>query len=268
MLKVDGHTHTHYCPHGSGDHVEEMIIRAIELGFEEYHVTEHAPLPGGFLKSLVVDADVNTFAMNENDLDDYIKELISLKNKYQDKIDLKIGFEIDFLEDFQDYTRTLLNEYGKWCDTGIISVHFLKGLNGWRSVDYSSEDTKTGLVSYYGGQKHFQLEYFRVVEELIVADLGSYKPNRIGHLTLCNKFKKSLGIERTTDLGIILHLISEKNYTMDLNVGGLFLEDCDETYPPLDIIKEAKKLGIPLIYGSDAHAVKAVGRGYEKVKLL
>lgn len=45
MLKREGHSHTEFCPHGSGDDVELMIQRAIYLGFKEYSITEHAPLP-------------------------------------------------------------------------------------------------------------------------------------------------------------------------------------------------------------------------------
>ncbi|MFC2699470.1 MAG: histidinol-phosphatase, partial [Limosilactobacillus fermentum] len=37
-MKVDGHTHTELCPHGSGDHLEAMVERAIELGFTDYWV--------------------------------------------------------------------------------------------------------------------------------------------------------------------------------------------------------------------------------------
>ncbi|WP_124727412.1 PHP domain-containing protein [Staphylospora marina] len=42
-MKTDGHTHTHYCPHGSGEETAKYIERAIELGFEIYVLTEHPP---------------------------------------------------------------------------------------------------------------------------------------------------------------------------------------------------------------------------------
>ncbi len=48
MLKQDGHSHTEFCPHGSGEDVELMIQKAIRLGFESYSITEHAPLPPAF----------------------------------------------------------------------------------------------------------------------------------------------------------------------------------------------------------------------------
>lgn len=45
LIKREGHSHTEFCPHGSGEDVELMIQKAIKLGFQEYSITEHAPLP-------------------------------------------------------------------------------------------------------------------------------------------------------------------------------------------------------------------------------
>ena len=48
QMKMDGHTHTQLCAHGSGEKTEKMIEKAIRLGFTDYCITEHAPLPAGF----------------------------------------------------------------------------------------------------------------------------------------------------------------------------------------------------------------------------
>ena len=47
-MKWDGHTHTNFCPHGTKDKIEEYIEQAIRLGFTDYSITEHAPLPENF----------------------------------------------------------------------------------------------------------------------------------------------------------------------------------------------------------------------------
>lgn len=51
-MKIDGHTHTHYCPHGSGEETAKYIEQAIELGFDLYVFTEHQPLPASFCNRL------------------------------------------------------------------------------------------------------------------------------------------------------------------------------------------------------------------------
>jgi histidinol-phosphatase (PHP family) len=266
-LKIDGHTHSHFCPHGSGEHVEKLIERAIELGFDEYHITEHPPLPGTFIKDLVPLEAVSTITFHENETDDYIKEMLRVKHKYKDKLIIKIGFEIDFLPDHMEWTKQFLNEYGKYCDTGLLSVHFLKGVGGWRCVDYGAEDTSEGLVSYYGDPEKFQLAYYDMVIESINADIGASKPTRIGHMTLCNKFKSFIGIEKSKvidkKVDEILSLIKNKQYSLDYNTAGVFKPYCGETYPSFDIVQKAVKMGIPFMYGSDAHGVEDVGRGYE-----
>lgn len=271
-MKIDGHTHTHYCPHGSGDHVELMIQRAIELGFDEYHITEHSPIPSTFKCRLQPLEVIDSLAMNEEEVDDYIKEMIDLKRKYKDIITVKVGFELDYLPMDTEWTKHFLNEYGSYCDTGILSVHFLEGQNGWRCIDYQAEDTLDGLVNYYGSTEDFQLAYYEIVKQSIIVDLGQNKPKRIGHMTLCNKFKQFLEWEETINVKQnqidLLQLMKQERYELDVNTAGLFKPYCRETYPPTDLIEYARQLQIPLVYGSDSHCVEDVGRGYKTVNLV
>ncbi|MGM9987409.1 MAG: histidinol-phosphatase HisJ [Bacillaceae bacterium] len=269
MKKIDAHTHTHYCPHGSGDHVEDMIHRAVELGFDEYHITEHPPLPTSFTEQLVPKEAIETLTMNEQQTEDYIREMLLLKEKYRHVITLKVGFEMDYLPEHTEWTKQFLNEYGKYCDTGLLSVHFMKGNGGWRCVDYKAEDTKEGLVDYYGSVENFQLAYYDYVQQSVLADLGPYKPTRIGHMTLCNKFQNYLHIQQNelVDKKIeeTLIVVRDNGYTLDLNTAGLFKPYCQQTYPTTSVIQKATALRIPFLYGSDSHGVKDVGRGYESI---
>ena len=265
MQKVDGHTHTHYCPHGTGDHVEKMIERAIELGFEEYHMTEHTPVPDTFMKLLQPQKELlGDLAMPENEVDRYMKEMLDIKEKYKNKIRIKVGFEVDYLPTEIAWTKDFLQEYGKYCDTGILSVHYMMALNDWRCVDYTPDDVMNHLIPEYGSLENYQKAYYQLVEESILVDLGHYKPMKIGHLTLVDKFQKLVGvaISKTVDQQIdeLLRLIREKSYCLDYNHAGLFKPFCGETYPPTRIMKQAMQLGIPLIYGSDAHGVEDIGR--------
>ena len=266
MYKVDGHTHTQFCPHGSGDHVENMIERAIELGFDEYHITEHTPIPAGFMYLLEPkEALISSLAMAESEVDRYLKEMLAIKDKYKSKIKIKVGFEVDYLPTEILWTKDFLNEYGKYCDTGLISVHYALGLdNHWRCVDYEPEEVINHLIPKYGNLESYQMAYYQMVEESVLVDLGQYKPTKIGHLTLVDKFQKLIGRPEKSlmDQHIIslLELIKEKNYALDYNHAGLFKPLCGETYPPEAIVHVARQLKIPLIYGSDAHGVEDIGR--------
>ena len=43
MLKANYHTHLVYCGHAEG-HAEDYIKKAIELGFDELGISDHAPV--------------------------------------------------------------------------------------------------------------------------------------------------------------------------------------------------------------------------------
>ncbi|GAA0133907.1 histidinol-phosphatase HisJ [Paenibacillus sp. YSY-4.3] len=268
MIRRDGHTHTHFCLHGSGEHAERFVQQAIQKGFNQYSFTEHSPLPEKLVKSLPNDRDyVNALAMKYGDIDNYLEMCVSLQQKYSSSIDLMIGLELDFIQGMESFTRELLDQYGHRMQDSILSVHFLIGKNGWRCVDSNPIDFKDGLIDYYGSVENVYHAYFDAVEESIDADLGPYKPKRISHLTLVEKFKRVYPLQNQDacrdKIVKLLKKIKTKNYELDVNIAGLYKPHCGDTYPTQWIIEEALTLGIPLVYGSDSHSVADVGRSYD-----
>lgn len=269
-MKRDGHTHTEFCPHGTHDDVEEMILKAIELDFDEYSIVEHAPLSSDFMKNTAGDKEaVATASMAMSDLPYYLKKMNQMKKKYASDLLIHIGFEVDYLIGYEDFTRDFLNEYGPETDDGVLSLHFLEGQGGFRSIDFSAEDYNEGIVQFYGGFEQAQLAYLEGVKRSVEADLGSFKPRRIGHISLCQKFQQFFGAnghdfseEVIAGFQEVLALVKKRDYELDFNTAGLFKPLCGETYPPKEIVTLAKELQIPFVYGSDSHGVQDVGRGY------
>ncbi|HAK1499085.1 TPA: histidinol-phosphatase HisJ, partial [Listeria monocytogenes] len=107
------------------------------------------------------------------------------------------------------------------------------------------------------------------VKQSIEADLGLFKPRRMGHISLCQKFQQFFW-EDTSDFSeevmekfrVILALVKKRDYELDFNTAGLFKPLCGETYPPKKIVTLASELQIPFVYGSDSHGVQDIGRGY------
>lgn len=265
MFEIDGHTHTHYCPHGSGEHVALMIERAILLGIKEYHITEHTPIPQRFLSQLQPHEALKDYlAMDEREVERYLIEMAALKERFKHQINIKVGFEVDYIPTEVSWTKDFLNAYGKYCDTGILSVHYAKGLNDWRCVDYTPEDVVNELIPAYGSLENYQHAYYELVKDAVLADLGPHKPTRIGHLNLVDKFKKQIGTPEEhmleQQLTQLLGIISRKNYSLDYNHAGLYKPLCGDIYPTKWMVDKARRLEIPLIYGSDAHGVEDVGR--------
>ena len=70
----DGHTHTEFCPHGSGEEVEKFIQKAIQFGFTEYSITEHNPLPKQFMETAAGPKEaIVTGGIALNDVERYLK---------------------------------------------------------------------------------------------------------------------------------------------------------------------------------------------------
>lgn len=262
----DGHVHTSFCPHGTKDTFTAYLERALQLGYTEITFAEHAPLPKGF-------SDPTPFkdsAMRYEDLDDYFTAIEKVKQDYKGRIKVNAGFEVDFIEGYERETADFLNEYGRCLDDAVLSVHFLKNSEGnYDCIDYSP-DHFGAMVGQYGSLEDVHRHYYQTVLKSIQSDLGVYKPKRIGHITLANKFQLKHPPQQSFEKEIteILECIAEKGYELDYNGAGTAKPLCREPYPPEWVIKKAEALGIPLIYGSDAHQAKELGQGLDKMLSL
>lgn len=275
-LKVEGHTHTELCPHGSGEATEKMVQRAIELGFEEYCITEHAPLPKGFERVYEGSPEgIIEASLSWNQLDDYIKLVRALQKKYCNVIKISLGFEVDYLPGFEDQIRVFLDEYGPLTEQNILSVHFMCGANNkfW-CLDLSPEDFEKGFSPLFSNPQLLYCNYFELVKSSLEADLGEFKPQRIGHMSLIKKYQDYFGLPEFFNkdtmqlITQIIKLIKNQGRQLDFNTAGMYKTYCNEFYPGGQICRLAYKNKIPLIYGSDAHSIAEVGRGYHLKNLF
>ncbi|MFD1419297.1 histidinol-phosphatase HisJ [Companilactobacillus keshanensis] len=269
-MLTDGHTHTEFCPHGSGEPVEKMVQRAIQLGFKKYCITEHAPIPKDFKKVYAGTPDgYETAGIAMDDLSNYFKETQMIQKKYRSDIQITIGFEVDYLEGFEDWTKDFLDEYGPETQESILSVHFMKGTDNkeW-CIDYDTQNYQTGFVDYLDDPQHIFKVYYDTVRKSVEADLGKYAPQRIGHMSLIRKFQDYFNLTEDYDeksmqqISEILTIIRQQNRELDLNLAGLYKPLCNDYYPGKQITQLAQKMNIPLVYGSDAHDIESVGHGF------
>lgn len=85
--------------------------------------------------------------------------------------------------------------------------------------------------------------YYETVKQSILADLGPYKPKRIGHPTLIHKFQlaHSETIDDSAQIESVLQLMKAHHYELDFNSAGLSKSFCQEPYPTIDHALFAKK---------------------------
>ncbi|WP_338750700.1 histidinol-phosphatase HisJ [Bacillus sp. FJAT-52991] len=261
-MKRDGHIHTPFCPHGSKDSLNSYVEAAILQGFHEITFTEHAPLPEGFIDT----TPTKDSAMKLSVMEEYLSVLQQIQKEYKQDLTIHLGLEVDYIEGFEKETTKFLNEYAPYLDDSILSVHFLKNNQNWYCLDYNP-DVFEEMITLFGSVSAIYESYFHTVHQSILANLGTYKPKRIGHMTLVHKFQKKFPCPKdfSTEIDAILQTVKLHHYELDYNGAGVVKPLCCETYPPAEVAVKAKKMGIPLVYGSDAHSAKGIGQGSEQI---
>ena len=110
-MNIDLHNHTKLCNHASGE-MEEYIICAIDTNTNIFGFSDHAPMEFD-----------REYRMRFDEMNGYENEVFRLRDKYKNKIDIKLAYEVDFLPEFMD--DRVLNAN---VDYLIGSVHYL---NKW-----------------------------------------------------------------------------------------------------------------------------------------
>jgi len=115
-MNYNYHTHTTRCRHAKGT-PEEYIQRAIENGIRYMGFSDHAPF-------ICSDGFEAGYRVPMAEVTDYFAELNELRQKYADKIDIKIGFEMEYYpEQFAQMLQTVVDFGAEYL---ILGQHFLQ----------------------------------------------------------------------------------------------------------------------------------------------
>jgi histidinol-phosphatase (PHP family) len=242
-LPADYHMHTPLCRHARGE-PEEYVRRALELGFKEIGFSDHAPMPRD---------DFDNWRMNADKLDEYVAKVRKVQKDFP-KLTVRLALEVDYLPGYEDWIRDLAARY-PW-DYFIGSVHYVSDswaiddpqkLSEWKSRDAD----KVWTVYFERLTKAAETGFFEIIGH---ADL----PKKFGHLPPrdCTPlYQKFLDAAKKHDCAI------------ELNTAGL-RKDCREIYPSREILQHAFQTGVPITFGSDAHAPEEVGMNFAEAVQL
>lgn len=257
----DGHIHSPYCPHGTKDAFELYVEKALQEGLEEMTFTEHMPFPEYFMEDKEF---LDECAPKDEAIKKYFKDVELLKIKYENKIKINLGLEVDFVEGYEEKIKKLLEIYGPKLEDGLLSVHFIKIGN-----EYTAIDGKEGFeraLEVLGTVEKVYDKYYETLLLAIKSDLGEYKPKRIGHPNLIRIFNKLYPFDYKNYelLEEIVKEIKQRAYEVDVNTAGLRKPYCGEIYVA-DVFKElVNKYEVKKVYGSDSHTAKDIGRDFDK----
>jgi len=229
--------HTPLCKHAVGT-VEEYIQEGIKKGIQEIGIADHIPMPPDY------DAK---YRMGQDEFDSYLALVRRGQEKFPE-YSVKLGIEADYYPPYLSFVENFLSEYR--FDYVIGSVHYI-GTWGFDNPEYISEYNKRDIIDVYK-------EYFRHVREM--AQTGLF--DIIGHFDLVKKFGFRPDIGYLDIAKDALIAIRDSGCCIELNTSGLWKE-AQETYPSIEIIHEARALGIPITLGSDAHRPEEVGAYFD-----
>lgn len=264
MIKWDGHTHTKFCKHGSLYELDDYVKRAMDLGFRRYSVTEHPPLPARWVND---DRLMAELAMDMDELPAYFQYVRGMKRKYEGKIELRSGLELDYLYGRESFSDHIVERFAEFLEEAVVSVHYLPGKGGMRCVDFSAADFRENLLDYYGSMDAVADEYYRHVELAVDWAAKLPIPVRLGHVQLIEKFAAGLPpidpeLIRARLNGLLAKLV-ESRVGIDVNTAGIRVKTCGRPYAPEWFVRECVKRGVPLVFGSDAHRPEHVGSDWE-----
>ncbi len=253
-MKTCYHTHSDFSDGKTS--MENIVKAAVDNGFEILAMTDHGPVPFP-----------SAWNMPYEKITNYLQEINRLKEKYQDKITLLKGLEVDFLPGF-----TQINFLKKSLDLDITvgSVHYVNQFADGTpfNIDKSSEVFLRGLKEIFNNDiQQLAQAYYQLVIKMITED----PPDIIAHITLLEKYNNRLGGIINTEeswyrelVKITLYIVSLSDCVMEINARSFYRGLLDELVPPLWVLKYANKLGIPITINGDVHAPEDFTKYWDK----
>lgn len=233
------HTHTTYCD--GQNTAEEMIQRAIELGWESIGFSGHAFTPCD-----------TAYCMSREGTVSYREEILSLREKYRGVIQVYLGIEQDLFSDPPGFSY----------DFVIGSVHYLSLADGtYKAVDDSPEVTAAMVDQYFGG------DYFRYIQAYYrqAAQVAKVTQcNIVGHFDLVTKFNEGGRFFDTADSRYrtaALEALEEVVRTcalFEINTGAMLRAGRSVPYPEAFLLRRLHELGGEVILSSDCHRVEGL----------
>ena len=236
-IHANFHTHTTFCDGTSTP--EEMVLQAIRLGFSQLGFSGH------------MDPDIHM------DLPAYLKEIHALAAKYQDRIEILCGVELDAL-------------YDPSCARGaeyiIGSTHFLDVDS---EIPLSVDNTEEMLQKLC--REHFGGDYYRLAKAYYELEAQVYDRTGctfLGHFDLVTRFNDSMRFLDESDPRYLrpameaMEYLAGKGIPMEVNTGAVNRGRKKELYPNRRLLRFWKEKGGEILISSDAHQKELLDGGF------
>lgn len=241
----DFHMHTQF----SGDSetpARDMIERCIALGMKTMCVTDHYDLD--------FPEEPNVFLF---EFPRYFETMQSLRERYQSKIDIRIGVELGLQPHLQKQLTKIVSRYP--FDFIIGSSHVVDRCDPYYAAYFEDKS-----------EEEAYRRYFQTMPDNLAAfsDVDVY-----GHLDYIVRYgptkDTNYSYEQYQDcLDAALNACIQHGIGLELNTGGL-ARGMRHPHPHPDILKRYKELGGEIVtIGSDAHAPERIAYAFDNGKSI
>ena len=230
-MRQNLHTHSTYCD--GRDTLEQMVLKAMEKRFDILGFSGHAPVK-------------DPYAMSIEDIRKYINEVLTLKEKYRDQIQIYLGIE-------EDTTSRM------WVKTPfefvIGSVHTMEKNGIVLPVDYNRGVLEMIFESWYGSSwADMAKDYYHSVAAMADWD----EVDIIGHVDLLTKYNEDESFGSFTDPLYVKYATQAIDAfagrkIMEVNTGAIARGNRKTPYPYANLLSYMHEKGIQIVLNSDCH---------------
>lgn len=257
-MLTDYHVHSIYSD-DSFYPMEQVVQDAIALGLDEICFTDHVDYgikrdwddPAGILYRPGGPGEPERMPMANVDYPRYVSEISAFREKYKDRLSIKMGLEFGMQMHTIPQYEKLFASYP--FDFILLSVHQVEDQEFW------NQDFQRGRT-----QKEYNLRYY---EELLNLVTHYHHYSVLGHLDLISRYDKA-GIFPFEE---IRPLVTDIFRTVIADGKGIEVNTSCYRYglkdltPSMDILKLYRDLGGRILtIGSDSHKKEHLGAGIAK----
>jgi histidinol-phosphatase (PHP family) len=256
LKKADYHIHTVLSHHAEGS-MEDTVRAALAAGLDEMGFSDHLPFPKP--------RSGPSWNIEPDEYPKYVDEVLRLRKAYP-QIAIRLAVEADFFPDCLPRLRELLAQAP--LDYVVGSVHYLGMGPGLALHAESKRDWGVDSPEEQGEWANqdvdrVYVEYFRQMR--LAAESGLFQV--MGHVDLPKKFGQFPRGDLTLEYARTAESFKKAGVVVELNTAGL-RKRCKEIYPSPGLLKAFRTQGVPITFGSDAHAPADVAKGFDAAAVL
>ncbi|MHA2280596.1 MAG: histidinol-phosphatase [Promethearchaeota archaeon] len=257
---MDYHTHNRRCGHALGE-IEDYVKVAIDKNLNEIGISDHFPL-GAIIDDPQFTEIIKRASMEVKEFPNYIKEIKYLKEKYKNKIKIRISTEINFATPGRPLTnqKKILKPFMDDYDYLLGAIHDIK----WHESPIIIIDPREGseALKKYGNEK-ITLEYINKLMKLVNTDYFDVIAHFDNYRVLFRPNTPIYSQNTWQKLLDLLDIIKNKGMAIEINTSGT-LKEIGSQFPSDEIVKEIIQRDIPIMLGSDAHRPEYIGYLFEE----